>query len=189
MNYENPPGFGQYPEPPSPGPGLNKWVIPGVIGVLILGMAIGCAGRGESAAPAPAPAVTVTETALPEPAPTVTVTQTALPEPAPTATETTPPEPTPVEPTEDLSAEEEEEEEEETFKMPKIVGMTLQDAQDKLQSLDSFVMDQEDASGLDRWQIDDSNWKVCSQKPKAGKVVPISTIVTARAVKLKERCP
>ncbi len=73
--------------------------------------------------------------------------------------------------------------------MPKIVGMNLQDAQDKLQSLGSYLMDQEDASGLDRWQIDDSNWKVCSQKPKAGKVVPITTIVKAAAVKLDERCP
>ena len=77
----------------------------------------------------------------------------------------------------------------ETFKMPKVVGKNLQDSQDKLQSLGSWLMDQEDAKGLDRWQILDSNWKVCSQKPKAGKVVPIETIVVLKSVKLGERCP
>lgn len=77
----------------------------------------------------------------------------------------------------------------ETFKMPKLVGKNLQWAQDKLQSLGSWIMDQEDASGLDRFQMLDSNWKVCSQKPKAGKVIPVDTEVVLKSVKLDERCP
>ena len=77
----------------------------------------------------------------------------------------------------------------ETFTMPKIVGKNLQVAQDLLQSRGSYVMDQQDALGLDRFQVLDSNWKVCSQKPLAGKRVPVDTVVVAKAVKLNEKCP
>lgn len=73
--------------------------------------------------------------------------------------------------------------------MPRLVGKNLQDAQDQLQSLGSYLMDQQDASGLGRLQILDSNWKVCWQRPAAGKVVPLSTIVVLASVKLHERCP
>jgi hypothetical protein len=74
------------------------------------------------------------------------------------------------------------------FVMPKVVGMNLQLAQDLLQSKGSYVMDQEDYKGLNRFQINDSNWKVCKQTPAAGKSVPISTVVTLYSVKLAERC-
>jgi PASTA domain len=77
----------------------------------------------------------------------------------------------------------------ETFVMPKVVGMILQDAQDLLQTKGSYLMDQKDATGLDRFQLDDSNWKVCTQKPKAGSKVPIETVVVLSAVKLRETCP
>lgn len=73
--------------------------------------------------------------------------------------------------------------------MPKLVGVNLQLAQDTLQSLGSYVLDQEDASGLDRFQVNDANWKVCSQKPKAGAKVPIETVVLLSSVKLAEDCP
>lgn len=76
-----------------------------------------------------------------------------------------------------------------SFKMPRVVGMNLQYAQDLLQSLGSYLMDQTDAAGLNRWQIIDSNWKVCRQSPAAGKVVPQSINVTLASVKLDERCP
>ncbi|MGH8825174.1 MAG: hypothetical protein ACRDVN_11940 [Jiangellaceae bacterium] len=49
--------------------------------------------------------------------------------------------------------------------MPDLVGMNLQLAQDTLQALGSYLLDQEDASGLDRLQIIDSNWQVCAQEP------------------------
>jgi hypothetical protein len=77
----------------------------------------------------------------------------------------------------------------ETFVMPKVTGMNLQLAQDLLQSKGSYLMDQEDASGLGRFQIIDSAWKVCSQSPSAGKRVPTSTMVGLKSVKLTESCP
>jgi hypothetical protein len=77
---------------------------------------------------------------------------------------------------------------EEKFTMPRVVGMNLQLAQDVLQSKGSYVLDQEDHKGLMRFQLLDSNWKVCKQSPAAGKVVPISTVVTLSSVKLTERC-
>ena len=77
---------------------------------------------------------------------------------------------------------------EELFIMPKVVGMNLQLAQDLLQSKGSYIMDQEDFKGLGRFQLVDSNWKVCTQSPSAGKKVPISTLVTLASVKLTERC-
>ncbi len=78
---------------------------------------------------------------------------------------------------------------EETFEMPNVVGQNLQDAQDLLQTLDSYVMDQVDATGLERFAVDDSNWTVCTQDPPAGTVSPVSTVVTLSAVKLDETCP
>lgn len=73
--------------------------------------------------------------------------------------------------------------------MPDLVGKNLQKAQDRLQSLGSFLMDQEDATGEGRWQLLDANWYVCSQKPAAGKKVALSAIVTLYVVKLEESCP
>ena len=73
--------------------------------------------------------------------------------------------------------------------MPNVVGMVLQDAQDLLQSQGSYLMDQQDASGQGRIQVLDSNWKVCSQSPAAGRPLSASDIVTLRAVKLDESCP
>ncbi|WP_255632955.1 PASTA domain-containing protein [Actinotalea sp. Marseille-Q4924] len=73
--------------------------------------------------------------------------------------------------------------------MPDLVGQNLQYAQDTLQSLGSYVIDQEDASGLDRMQVNDSNWVVCSHEPVAGTVVPVEAQVTVWAVKIGETCP
>jgi hypothetical protein len=75
------------------------------------------------------------------------------------------------------------------FRMPKLVGLVLQDAQDLLQSRGSYLLDQEDASGRGRWQLLDSGWKVCMQKPRPGVSIPVETIVTLWSVKLSERCP
>lgn len=77
----------------------------------------------------------------------------------------------------------------ELFTMPDVIGMNLQDAQDQLQALGSYLMDQEDASGKGRIQINDSNWKVCSQQPLAGEQVPTSTTVVLSSVKTDESCP
>jgi len=76
----------------------------------------------------------------------------------------------------------------ETFIMPKVVGLNLQLAQDLLQSKGSYLIDQVDFKGLNRFQVLDSNWKVCTQSPSAGKKIPISTVVALASVKLTERC-
>jgi hypothetical protein len=66
--------------------------------------------------------------------------------------------------------------------------MNLQFAQDLLQSKGSYLIDQEDFKGLGRFQLIDSNWKVCSQSPSAGKRVSASAVVTLSSVKLSEKC-
>lgn len=76
-----------------------------------------------------------------------------------------------------------------TFTMPALVGANLQLAQDTLQAAGSYVLDQTDASGLSRIQVNDSNWQVCHQDPAPGAVVPVDTIVTLGSVKLAETCP
>jgi hypothetical protein len=75
-----------------------------------------------------------------------------------------------------------------TFRMPRLVGHNLQAAQDELQAHGSYLMDQQDASGLGRFQLLDSNWVVCAQNPAAGNRVPLDRIVTLSAVKLGELC-
>lgn len=136
-----------------------------VVLVTALGLLLtGCGGT-------PTPAVTVTAAA---PAPTVTVSETAAPVP-PTAVEEATSSTEPVAP--------------ETFTMPKLTGKNLQLAQDILQNEGSFLMDQTDALGLHRVQVNDSNWKVCTQSPKAGKKVSVDAMVTLAAVKLDEDCP
>jgi hypothetical protein len=76
-----------------------------------------------------------------------------------------------------------------TFVMPALVGMNLQAAQDSLQALGSYILTQTDATGMDRFQMLDSNWKVCRQAPEAGSKVPLSHLVDLGAVKLNESCP
>ncbi|MCR6032852.1 hypothetical protein GGQ22_15615 [Nocardioides sp. zg-579] len=76
-----------------------------------------------------------------------------------------------------------------TFVMPSTVGMVLQDAQDLLQSLGSYILTQTDATGAERFQVLDSGWKVCWQDPAPGTVTPLSTMVDLGAVKLHEACP
>jgi hypothetical protein len=75
------------------------------------------------------------------------------------------------------------------FTMPDLVGMNLQEGQDLLQSMDSFLMDQEDASGQGRIQMVDSNWKICNQDPQPGATATTETTIRLAAVKLDEQCP
>jgi hypothetical protein len=77
----------------------------------------------------------------------------------------------------------------EPFEMPNLVGQNLQDAQDLLQTFDSYLLDQEDASGLDRMQMVDANWTVCEQDPAPGMSTTVEDVVTLWSVKLDETCP
>ena len=126
-------------------------------------------------------AVTACSAGDPAPAKTVVIVETQAPPAAETTSVDDAPAKTKTEATADAA--------EETFTMPKVTGMVLQDAQDKLQSLGSYLMDQEDAMGWERMQLLDSNWQVCTQKPAAGKKVPVSTVVKLASVKLSETCP
>lgn len=182
-----PAGGGVGPESGGPTSGTplykNKFVIGGAAVVLVAAMMASLAGGGEQQAAAPTAVptatVTVTESVAAEP---------TTPAPEPTISEAERPPSTQPEEAE-VSSEPEPEAEPETFTMPRLVGKNLQDAQDLLQSLGSYLMDQQDASGLGRIQVRDSNWKVCRQRPAAGTVVPVDTVVILAAVKLDERCP
>jgi hypothetical protein len=56
------------------------------------------------------------------------------------------------------------------FKMPNFVGMNLQSAQDKVQTLGIFYSVSHDLEG-GRSQLIDSNWQVCEQSPRAGSLI------------------
>jgi beta-lactam-binding protein with PASTA domain len=77
----------------------------------------------------------------------------------------------------------------ETKPIPNFAGMGLQSAQDKAQAAGFYGLDSHDSLGRDRMQILDRDWKVCSQKPAAGKAVPTDTKLDFGAVKLDETCP
>ena len=75
------------------------------------------------------------------------------------------------------------------FTMPRLVGRNLQDAQDLLQSRGSYLLDQVDATNQNRFQLLDSDWKVCHQSPVAGTRVLKTKLVRLEAVKIGENCP
>jgi beta-lactam-binding protein with PASTA domain len=76
----------------------------------------------------------------------------------------------------------------EPAQLPDLVGMGLQSAQDKAQSLGFHALASHDALGRGRNQVLDRNWKVCSQKPRPG-AHPTRTRIDLGAVKLEETCP
>ncbi|NEC94558.1 hypothetical protein G3I57_04375 [Streptomyces albidoflavus] len=71
--------------------------------------------------------------------------------------------------------------------LPGMVGENLQFAQDSAQAAGFYVLDDQDASGLGRFQVMDRNWTVCSQEPEPG-TYPVDTKVTFYAVKTGESC-
>ena len=79
------------------------------------------------------------------------------------------------------------------FVMPNLVGATLQDAQNQIQTLGVFLSISHDMTG-NRNQLLDANWRVCDQNPVAG--TPVQGLasdwegkVDFGAVKLEETCP
>ena len=79
------------------------------------------------------------------------------------------------------------------FSMPNFVGMNLQDAQNKVQTLGIFYSVSHDMLGS-RNQIIDSNWKVCNQTPAAGtRIQGAASDFEGKfdfgSVKLTETCP
>jgi hypothetical protein len=76
--------------------------------------------------------------------------------------------------------------------MPNLVGTNLQQAQDRIQTLTGraiFFTSSHDATGRHRAQINDSNWKICSQSIAAGAPITKRTRIDFGTVKLAEKCP
>ncbi|MCE2817209.1 MAG: PASTA domain-containing protein [Ilumatobacteraceae bacterium] len=59
----------------------------------------------------------------------------------------------------------------EDFKMPNVLCMTLQEAQDEIQDHGVFYSRSQDASGRGRGQWNDSNWIVIKQSPAPGRTI------------------
>lgn len=75
--------------------------------------------------------------------------------------------------------------------MPNEVGIGLQAAQDDIQSVSGdplYFTSSHDATGQERHQIWDRDWKVCSQNVAAGRRVQSDTDITFNVVKLDEIC-
>ncbi|WP_433225668.1 PASTA domain-containing protein [Actinomadura formosensis] len=63
------------------------------------------------------------------------------------------------------------------IRVPRVVGMNHQEAQNLLQSKGLFMLQERDATGQGRLLLWDRNWVVVRQKPKAGtRVTPDETI-------------
>ncbi|MFI1522294.1 PASTA domain-containing protein [Kitasatospora cineracea] len=75
-----------------------------------------------------------------------------------------------------------------TAALPDFTGMGLQAAQDRAQAAGFHLLHSHDARGRSRSQIDDRNWKVCSQAPAAGTALN-GQPVTLGVVKFGEACP
>jgi hypothetical protein len=76
--------------------------------------------------------------------------------------------------------------------MPNLVGVNLQQAQDRIQALTGdplFLTTSHDASGKGRHQILDKDWKVCAQNVTPGAPVTMNSKIDFGTVKLAESCP
>jgi hypothetical protein len=73
----------------------------------------------------------------------------------------------------------------EDFKMPNVLCMTLQEAQDEIQDHGVLYSRSKDASGRGRGQWNDSNWIVIKQSPAPGKKISEGSALLS-AVKIGE---
>ncbi|MEV5966099.1 PASTA domain-containing protein [Kribbella sp. NPDC051952] len=70
--------------------------------------------------------------------------------------------------------------------MPNVVGMNHQLAQDTMQAAGFYFLTEEDATGQGRLLINDRNWVVVTQDPKAGTRAPADTKILLRSKKIGE---
>ena len=78
-----------------------------------------------------------------------------------------------------------------SWTMPNLVGSGLQDAQDAIQELTGFriaITTSHDATGANRMQIADRNWKVCTQNIPPGATITSDSRIDFGAVKVEESC-
>ena len=140
--------------------------------VLALAALVLLAGCGSDPAAAPAPTVTITETTAAAPAAPPTTTE----PPAATAPRATKSQ------TSKTAA---------GYEMPDVVGISLQEAQNKIQSAAGgfFYSKSHDVSGQGRIQVLDAGWQVCDQSLKAGKTFTDDTDIDLGVVRVSEDCP
>lgn len=72
------------------------------------------------------------------------------------------------------------------IRVPDVVGMNHQYAQDKMQSVGLYMLDEEDATGQGRMLLWDRNWVVVEQEPPAGSMVTEDTTILLRSKKIGE---
>lgn len=70
-----------------------------------------------------------------------------------------------------------------TVKVPNVVGMVHQQAQDTMQAAGLRNLAEEDATGRGRLLLNDRNWRVVSQEPAAGTVVELDRKILLRSKK------
>jgi hypothetical protein len=78
-----------------------------------------------------------------------------------------------------------------SWTMPNLVGKGLQEAQDAIQELTGYgivITMSHDATGANRFQLADRNWKVCTQNVPPGATITRETRIDFGAVKLEESC-
>ncbi len=77
--------------------------------------------------------------------------------------------------------------------MPNLIGRSLQDAQDMMQSVTQnpmFVSTSADLMGMGRNQMMDANWQVCTSTPAPGEVFGDGVPVEFGVVRIDtETCP
>ncbi len=76
--------------------------------------------------------------------------------------------------------------------MPDEVGANLQDAQNRIQAVTGdplFLTSSHDATGRQRMQVRDRDWKVCTQNVAPGATFAMNAKIDFGAVKLTENCP
>lgn len=71
-------------------------------------------------------------------------------------------------------------------KIPNVVGMNHQDAQDTMQAKGLYTLSEKDCTGMDRMLVLDSNWTVQKQTPAAGRRVKKDAKITLCSVKSDE---
>ena len=73
-----------------------------------------------------------------------------------------------------------------TKRLPDVVGMNHQKAQDFLQSRGFYNLRERDCSGRGRMLLWDRNWKVVRQSPRAGTRVSTSRAITLCSIKYSD---
>jgi len=74
--------------------------------------------------------------------------------------------------------------------MPDVIGQNLQAAQDAVQEPTGFEVPvtTHDRSGANRTQVDDIDWRVCSQSPPPGAEITRDSTVDLGVVRQGEDC-